>query len=149
MIFCWLFCMQIQLYLSTYACLEVMFEFEWRATYFVLSRAKPILASLGMPKWVWFSMKWHSIFFVCTSTLPPSMYPNLTEYGRYCMLTPNSWSNSHVELEDNSKQPNSITLLKWTPIFEWWVGRCGSKNGHQKDMCSKGIGIWSQNCQPL
>ena len=108
-----------------------MFEFEWRATYFVLLRAKPILASLGMPKWVWFSMKWHSMFFVRTSTLPPSMYPNLNEYGRYC------------------KQPNLVTCLKCTPICEWCVGRCGSYNGHQKDMCLKGIGIWSQNLSTI
>ena len=28
------------------------------------------------------------------------------------------------------------TYLDRTPIFEWWVVRCTSKNGHQKDMCS-------------
>ena len=25
--------------------------------------------------------------------------------------------------------------INWTPIFEWYVVRCGSKNGHQKNMC--------------
>ena len=25
----------------------------------------------------------------------------------------------------------------WTPIYEWYVVRSGSKNGHQTDMCSK------------
>ena len=36
------------------ACLETMFEFEWRATYFGSSwRATPILTSLGIPKRVW------------------------------------------------------------------------------------------------
>ena len=30
-------------------------------------------------------------------------------------------------------------------MFEWCVVRCGSKNGHQKDMCSKEIGLHAQN----
>ena len=30
--------------------------------------------------------------------------------------------------------PNSITSLNWTLIVEWYVAKCGSKNGHQKDM---------------
>jgi hypothetical protein len=28
--------------------------------------------------------------------------------------------------------PYSATYLNQTPIFEWRVVRCGSKNGHQK-----------------
>ena len=33
----------------------------------------------------------------------------------------------------------------WTLIFEWYVVRCGSKNGHKKrDMCSKEIGLCSK-----
>ena len=40
--------------------------------------------------------------------------------------------------------PNSITYLNWTPIFDWCVVRCESKNRHQKDMCSKGIGLRSK-----
>ena len=27
-------------------------------------------------------------------------------------------------------RPNSVTCLNRTPIFEWSVGSCGSKNGH-------------------
>ena len=30
--------------------------------------------------------------------------------------------------------PNSVTSLYWTPIFEWYVVRCASKNGYQKNM---------------
>ena len=30
--------------------------------------------------------------------------------------------------------PNLVTCLHRTPIFEWWAVRCGSKNGHQKDI---------------
>ena len=29
-------------------------------------------------------------------------------------------------------KPNSVTCHKQTPIVEMCVGRCGSKNGHQK-----------------
>jgi len=39
---------------------------------------------------------------------------------------------------------NLFTHLKWTPIFEWCVVRYGSKNGHQKDMCCKEIGLCSK-----
>ena len=34
--------------------------------------------------------------------------------------------------------PNSVTLLKRMPIFEWCVVGCGSKNRHHKGMCLKG-----------
>ena len=29
--------------------------------------------------------------------------------------------------------------------FEWYMVRCGSKNGHQKDMCFKEIGLRAEN----
>lgn len=28
--------------------------------------------------------------------------------------------------------PSSNTTITWTPVFEWYVVRCRSKNGHQK-----------------
>ena len=31
-------------------------------------------------------------------------------------------------------EPNLVTYLNWTPIFEWCVVRCGSMNGYQKDV---------------
>ena len=31
--------------------------------------------------------------------------------------------------------PKSKTTIIWTPIFEWYVVRCRSKNWHHKDMC--------------
>ena len=37
--------------------------------------------------------------------------------------------------------PNSITYLDQTPIFEWYLVRCGSKNRYQKDMCIEEIGL--------
>jgi hypothetical protein len=34
----------------------------------------------------------------------------------------------------------------WTPIIiEWYIVRCGSKNGYQKHMCLKVIGLFDQN----
>ena len=40
--------------------------------------------------------------------------------------------------------PNSVTHLIWKPIFEWYVARCGSKNGYKKDMCLTEIGLRAQ-----
>ena len=35
--------------------------------------------------------------------------------------------------------PNSVTYLSRTPIFQWWVSRCTSKNQHLKNMWLKEI----------
>ena len=46
--------------------------------------------------------------------------------------------------------PDSINCLNHTPMFEWCVIRCGSKNGHQLDMLStKEIGLCAQNMLPI
>ena len=66
------------------------------------------------------------------------------------------YRNAHA-----NKYPNKTTQLKilaikvdthnfniatiWTPIIEWYVVRCGSKNKHSKDMYLIGIGIHVQN----
>ena len=42
--------------------------------------------------------------------------------------------------------PKSNIARIWTPIFEWYEVRCGSRNRHQKDMCSKEIRLRAQNC---
>ena len=40
---------------------------------------------------------------------------------------------------------DSVTcLFGMSPIFDWFVVRCGSKNEHQKDMCSKEIELHAQ-----
>ena len=71
-----------QWFLSTCdsACLEVVFEFDWRATYFgFLMKAKLILAPLGLPKWVWTSLNRYRVFLVQTSTwLPPSVHQKIS-----------------------------------------------------------------------
>jgi hypothetical protein len=41
--------------------------------------------------------------------------------------------------------PSSITYLKWTPIFEWYLDMCGSKNTYQKDTRLKEIGSCTQS----
>ena len=41
--------------------------------------------------------------------------------------------------------PNSNIAIMWTPIFEWYVVMCGSKNRHPKDTCLKEIGLCVQN----
>jgi hypothetical protein len=41
-------------------------------------------------------------------------------------------------------RPNSVTYLNGTPIFEWWVVRCRSKNKYQKDMCLKEARLCAQ-----
>ena len=41
--------------------------------------------------------------------------------------------------------PRMNKIIMWTPIFEWYVLRCGSKNGAYKYTCLKEIGLRSQN----
>jgi len=41
--------------------------------------------------------------------------------------------------------PKSNVATIWSPIFECNVVRCESKNGHQKDMCVREIGVCDYN----
>ena len=41
-------------------------------------------------------------------------------------------------------RPRMVTYFKWTPIFDWYVVRHGSKNGHQKYTCLKDSGLHAQ-----
>ena len=41
--------------------------------------------------------------------------------------------------------PKSNTTLIWTPMFEWYVVWCGSKNWHPKEICLNEIGLRAQN----
>lgn len=41
--------------------------------------------------------------------------------------------------------PDSVSFVISTPIFKWYVIRCGSKNRYQKDVCSEEIGPHAQN----
>ena len=40
--------------------------------------------------------------------------------------------------------PNSVIFLNCTPIFEWYVIRCGSKNGCHEDRCLRKIRLRAQ-----
>ena len=102
----------ISLILSTCgAFLEVVFEFEWRSTYFGSLRAKVILAPLGMPKWVWPSMNQHRVIFVQTSTLPPSMHHKLPDHGRCCMQNNQLPTKCPFESKDISNIRHAHQLL--------------------------------------
>jgi hypothetical protein len=43
------------------------------------------------------------------------------------------WLMCEVALRTLANAPNSVTHLNRTPIFEWYVVWCASKNGYQKD----------------
>jgi hypothetical protein len=38
-----------------------------------------------------------------------------------------------------------VNFLNWTTIFEWCMVRCGSKNGHQNDICLKEFELRAQH----
>lgn len=40
--------------------------------------------------------------------------------------------------------PNLVTFLDWIPIYECYVVKCRSKNGHRKDMYLKEIGLHTE-----
>ena len=87
----------------------------WRATYFSSLRTRLNLAPLGMPKRVWPSMNRSKIFFIQTSTLPPSMHHKLTD----------TWKVLYA------KQPNpdQKVMLSYRTTLIWYQfyqpdGRC-------------------------
>ena len=50
------------------------------------------------------------------------------------------------DFQHKVKWPNSVNYLNQTPIFEWCLLRCDSKNRHQKGIMSSGeIGLRVQN----
>ena len=80
---------------------------------------------------------------------------------KMCTISSFSWSGSFVA-EDHQplvplriiimlsvviklSEPNSVAYLNRTPIFEWWVVMCKSKNGDHKGMCWKETGLRAQN----
>ena len=63
-----------------------------------------------------------------------------SQYSCQRSLTPDNKIDSKVD------RCLSDIAVTWTPIFEWYVVRCGSKNGHQKGiMCFKEIGLHAPN----
>jgi len=41
--------------------------------------------------------------------------------------------------------PTSVSDLKRTPLFDWCMDGCKSKNRHHKDVCRKELGVHAQN----
>ena len=41
--------------------------------------------------------------------------------------------------------PNLVSFLHWEPFSEWYAVGCSSKNGYQKDVYLKEIGLHVQN----
>ena len=41
---------------------------------------------------------------------------------------------------------DSNTTVMWTLVFEWYVVKCRSKNGHQKDMCLRRLDHMLETC---
>ena len=57
-----------------------------------------------------------------------------------------STSSANPRLLYKVSGPNLVAHLNWTPIIEWHVVRCGSKNIHQKDVtCFEQTGLFAQN----
>lgn len=63
------------------------------------------------------------------------------------MHTWNIMLHNHIEMDEMVTQVDvlkSNRVIIWTPVFEWYVARCTSKSGHQKDMCIREIGLRAQ-----
>ena len=62
-----------------------------------------------------------------------------TSYGAtvVCFISLKKWTGVDA--------PKWVTYLDHTPIFEWYVVRCGSKNNIKKDMCLQEIVLCPQN----
>ena len=73
----------------------------------------------------------------CWSSEFPGNNGDLRASSAVCMITAQHVNKVGV--------PNTVTYLKWTPIIEWCVVWCESKNRSQKDTCSKEIGLHVQN----
>ena len=52
---------------------------------------------------------------------------------------------SQLDIHAKVDTPNLVSFLNQTPIFEWYMVRCGTKNGYIKDMYSKEIGLIAHN----
>ena len=113
--FYWLFCIQYEQFRSTCcACLEVVFEFEWRATYFSSLRARYILA----PQ-------------VCHNELIYNvLYSNLHTTSKHGPKTCQTWkvsfannqlpTKSYVELQDSYALAICTVDIQSTVKISWF-----------------------------
>ena len=127
-IFHWWFCIQNQQSPSTSGAFsEVVFEIEWRATYFGSLGAKLVLAPLGMPKWVWPSMNQYRMIFIQTPHSLQECTQNLLNMeGIVCKIA-NFLPKSHVdELEDNFIKKQMRTWTFWGSLIQYPSNFCES-----------------------
>jgi hypothetical protein len=80
---------------------------------------------------------WHKRLFLMAN---PSMSCS-KRCTQWCRIYAHPATNSHVR--ETSLIPTQQQFL--TPIFEWYVIWCGSKNGHQGHKCFEVIGLCAQN----
>ena len=65
------------------------------------------------------------MFFVQTSTLPPSMHQNLTEHGRCFMQIRKLLTKIHVELDESSRHENIMNSRSTsTPNLKSFSTQC-------------------------
>ena len=84
-----------------------------------------------------------------TSQIAPFLRPRaspwiptwLVENFQLARILHYAWVNHNGKVGN----PNSITILNQKPILEWYVVRCGSNKGYQKDMWLKEIGLHAQS----
>ena len=93
------------------------------------------------PKMVtWEVMEMVSVY----SFLPWSMFNPIRRPNQY--LRPKTISfSAQKRWTLKVDVPKSNIAITWTPIFEWKVVRCGSKNGQLKDISWIEIGLGAQN----
>ena len=88
-----------------------------KSNYFGSLKAKLILAPLGIQKWVRPSMDQYRMFFMQTSTRPPSMNRKPIKHGRCCIQINQLPTDTHVELEDKSSILTDSCLLVKFHLF--------------------------------
>lgn len=93
------------------------------------------------PKMVtWEVMEMVSVYsFLPWSMFNPIRRPN--QYLRPKTISFSAQKRSIIKVD----VPKSNIAIIWTPIFEWKAFRCGSKNGHLKDICWIEIGLGAPN----
>ena len=50
----------------------------------------------------------------------------------------------YARLESMVGTSHKVSIPKLVTSIKWYMIRCGSKNGHQQDMCLKEIGLCAQ-----
>lgn len=116
MISYWLLWIQNRWLLSTCACSENVFDFQWKANYFIYSGPNFFSTS-------WYarmSLNQYRMFVIETSTLPPSMYQKLIKCGRCSMQNNKLPTGSFIE---NYRKDSDNVALHFGRCFYIKVSR--------------------------